>query len=92
MVIKLPTIGLARPFKLVMARRCTQEVVLPFVLLTVLIMPVGTMGLLYIGTVLLLSTLVAIGTPGIGAVTNTAIGTGSVVTGESQAVAMSLSW
>jgi hypothetical protein len=55
-------------------------------------MPVGTMGLLYIGTVLLLSTLVAIGTPGIGAVTSTAIGTGSVVTGESQAVAMSLSW
>jgi hypothetical protein len=53
---------------------------------------VGTMGLLYIGTVQLLSTLVAIGTPVIGAVTSTAIGTGSVATGESRAVAMSLWW
>jgi hypothetical protein len=83
---------LARQFKLVMARRCTREVVLPFVLLTVLIMPVGTMGLLCIGTVQLLSTLVAIGTPAIGVVIGTAIGTGSVATGESQAVATSLSW
>jgi len=83
---------LARQFKLVMAPRCTQEVVLPFVVPMVLIMPVGPMGLLYVQTVLLLSTLVAIGTPGIGAVTNTAIGTGSVATGKSQAVAMSLWW
>ena len=52
----------------------------------------GTMGPLCIGTVQLLSTLVAIGTPAIGAVIGTAIGTGSVATGESQAVAMSLSW
>lgn len=75
-----------------MARRCTQEVVLPSVVRMALIMPVGRMGLLYLQTIQLLSTLIAIGTPVIGAATSTAIGTGSVATGKSQAVAMSLWW
>jgi hypothetical protein len=39
---------LARQIKPVMARRCTQEVVLPFVAPMVLIMPVGPLGLLSI--------------------------------------------
>src|SRR5260221_14620315 len=75
--------GLARQFKPIMARRCTPKVVLSFVVPMVLIMPVGPMGLLYMRTALLLPTLIAIGTPLIGAITSMATGTDSVATGRS---------
>src|SRR5258707_12052200 len=84
--------GLARQFKPIMARRCTPKVVLSFVVPMVLIMPVGPMGLLYMRTALLLPTLIAIGTPLIGAITSMATGTDSVATGRSPAAVMSLWW
>src|SRR5260370_19132987 len=82
--------GLARQFKPIMARRCTPKAVLPFVVPMVLIMPVGPMGLLYMRTALMLPTLVAIGTPLIGAITSMATGTDSAATGRLPVAAMSL--